>query len=338
MAALGSVRACTTCWCANVTIDRDALARVPGVARDRACLCRRCATGEADPAAALAKDPGGREAVVLRGSGGTAMVALDGAQVLSWRPDHAGDDVLWSGSRAEFAPQKPVRGGVPLVFPWFGDHPDDRQKPAHGFARNLTWRLAECGPGPLATLALADDAATRALWPHRFALRFTVSTARGLELTLAIANTGKEPMRCEAAFHTYFAVGDVHRAVVHGLAGVPFVETASAPESPPPDQGSPLHFRAETDRVFQGVPDKLRIAVPALARSISLATRGADSAIVWNPWPAKCARLSQLAADDWTKFVCVETACVRERAIQLAPGAEHTMSLRLEVTNLEPSD
>jgi hypothetical protein len=34
------------CWCAEVTVDPAALARMPEAARNRACLCRRCATGE----------------------------------------------------------------------------------------------------------------------------------------------------------------------------------------------------------------------------------------------------------------------------------------------------
>lgn len=333
MAAVGRVSACASCWCAKVTIDPAALARVPGVAKDRACLCRACATGEvAANSTQRTVDRGGREAIAIHGAGGTALVALDGAQVLSWQPDRASGDVLWTGTRGEFLPGKPVRGGVPLVFPWFGDHPSDRAKPAHGFARNLRWQPVEGRPGASATFALADDAATRDLWPHAFALRYTVATHHGLELSLAITNRGTAPLRCEAAFHTYFAVGDVHTAVVHGLEGLPFVETASAPEANP-DANAPLRFRAETDRVFQRVPDRLRIAAPALRRTIELASTGARSAIVWNPGPAKCARLSQLATDDWTKFVCVETACVREGAIELAPGGEHTLQLRLAVTH-----
>lgn len=34
---------CTDCWCFRVTIPAEALARVPAAARDRACLCARCA-------------------------------------------------------------------------------------------------------------------------------------------------------------------------------------------------------------------------------------------------------------------------------------------------------
>jgi hypothetical protein len=37
----------TPCWCAGVTIDPQALARVPPAQRNRSCLCRRCAEATA---------------------------------------------------------------------------------------------------------------------------------------------------------------------------------------------------------------------------------------------------------------------------------------------------
>jgi hypothetical protein len=33
------------CWCTQVDFSADLLARVPEAARDRACLCPRCARG-----------------------------------------------------------------------------------------------------------------------------------------------------------------------------------------------------------------------------------------------------------------------------------------------------
>lgn len=40
---------CADCWCAGITIADDVLARIPAAARDKACLCRRCATGLSSP-------------------------------------------------------------------------------------------------------------------------------------------------------------------------------------------------------------------------------------------------------------------------------------------------
>lgn len=273
------------------------------------------------------QDPGGREAFRLQGPGGDVLVALLGAQVLSWQAAHG--EVLWWGSKAEYAPGKPLRGGVPLVFPWFGDHPTDKKLPAHGFARTLTWSVADAKPGPELVLACGDDASTRALWPHAFALRLSIAVRDGLRLQLTVSNPGAEPLRCEEALHTYFAVGDVHSASVHGLEGVPFTETAAAPEAAW-DTKAPLRFRAETDRVFHGTPDRLELRAPALRRTVALATANARSAIVWNPWPAKTAKLSQMAPDDWQRFCCVETANVKQHALTVPPGGSHTLSLALD--------
>lgn len=272
------------------------------------------------------QDPGGREALRLDGAGGSVLVALLGAQVLSWRSPLG--EVLWWGSQADHAPGKPVRGGVPLVFPWFGDHPTDKRLPAHGFARNMAWRLLTAQRGPEVVLATTDDDATRAMWPHTFSLQLAVALTDRLRLTLTITNTGTAPFRCEEALHTYFAVGDVLEASVHGLQDVPHTEHAAAPEGPW-DTREPLRFRAETDRVFQGTRDLVELHAPPLRRVATLQTAGARSAIVWNPWPAKAARLSGMAGDDWRRFCCIESANVRENAIALAPGTSHALALTI---------
>ena len=272
------------------------------------------------------QDPGGRDALLLESRGSTALVSLLGAQVLSWkRPD---GDVLWTASAAEYAPGKPVRGGVPLVFPWFGDHPLDKKLPAHGFARTLTWRLVSTRPGPEIAFETTDDAATRTMWPHSFRLGFRVALGPALRLELRVDNTGTSAISFENALHTYFGVGDVHTASVHGLERATCTEHAAAPE-PSWDAQQPLHFRAETDRIFQGVPDRIELRAPAVRRKVMLSTRGAHSAIVWNPWPAKTARLSQMGADDWKSFACIESGNVRESRVTLAPGTSHTLTLIL---------
>lgn len=325
-AAKGDPAACEGCWCRDARIPTAVLAQVPAAARDRACICRRCAGGVAQAeGAAFALDPGGRLAVELRRGDDVVQVARTGAQVLSWR--RGGEDVLWTASRPSYRDGAAVRGGVPIVFPWFGDHATDEGKPAHGFARSREWQVREFGPASV-TLALRDDEETRALWPHAFSLELQVALEDALRVTMQVTNPGDAPWTYEQALHTYFAVGDVHTATVHGLEGVPFTEHAREPE-PDWDPDAPLRFRAETDRVFQGSPDRMTLRAPALDREVSLRSAGAASTIVWNPWPAKTARLSQMASDDWRTFCCVETANCKEGAVTLAPGAQHTLSLTL---------
>lgn len=278
------------------------------------------------PGIARATDVGNRDTLELTGPGGAVHLTLLGAHVQRWRaPGHG--EVLFMSADADYGPGVATRGGIPVVFPWFGGRDG---LPAHGFARTAAWTLVETRPGPVVILALEDDEATRALWPHAFLARLTVSVADGLHVSLTVTNTGDAPFDFEEALHTYFAVGDVHAATVHGLEGVPFVEHARAPQADPrPD--APILFEAETDRVFQGVPDDIELRCRALGRSVDLRTTGATSAVVWNPWVAKAAALGQMRADEWTSFVCVESANCKDGALRLAAGESHTLALTLRV-------
>ncbi len=41
----------TPCWCRDVTIAADVLARIPAAQRDEACICAKCAGVEVLPVA-----------------------------------------------------------------------------------------------------------------------------------------------------------------------------------------------------------------------------------------------------------------------------------------------
>ena len=49
--------------------------------------------------------------------------------------------VLWLSAHSAFSDDQPIRGGVPVIFPWFG--PGEEGDPAHGFVRTATWHLQD---------------------------------------------------------------------------------------------------------------------------------------------------------------------------------------------------
>lgn len=330
MAETGDPAACDDCWCRTVTIPNALLETVPTAAKSRACICQACCNASMnEPAEGVSNtvDPGGRAAVRLASGDRSVLIAKTGAQVLSWHV--AGKDVLWTASAPEHVAGKPVRGGIPVVFPWFGDHKHDASLPAHGFARSIDWHCSVHRPRS-ATFTCVDTPKTRELWDHAFHAELDVTLGDDLQIAMTITNTGDAPFSFEQALHTYFASGDIHEASVHGLENVRHVEHAREPEGDW-DTSAPIRFRAETDRVFQDVPDVLHLRAATLGRTVTLATEQSRSTIVWNPWPNKTARLSQMQADDWQHFVCIETANVHDHAITLASGASHRMSLTLSV-------
>src|SRR5690606_35384717 len=199
--------------------------------------------------------------------------------------------------------------------------------PAHGFARSLEWQYRGADAAT-ATFTCNDSEATRAMWNHAFQIELTVSLLETLSIKMLVRNTGEQSFSFEQALHTYFAAGDVNQASVHGLANVPCVEHAREPEASA-DRAAPIRFRAEAGRVFQQVPDQVSLQATALARVVTLRTTNCNSAIVWNPWPTKTARLSQMRPDDWRSFVCIESANVGDNHVTLAPGGQHEMTLTL---------
>jgi glucose-6-phosphate 1-epimerase len=72
--------------------------------------------------------PGGLPVAAVNNGHAAATVALLGGQVLSYQP-HGHDPVLWVSKRSHFQVGRPVRGGIPVCWPWFGAHPEDPGKP-----------------------------------------------------------------------------------------------------------------------------------------------------------------------------------------------------------------
>src|SRR5207245_6113958 len=133
----------------------------------------------------------------LAGAPADAQGQLQGPHAPRRPPRRAAAPGPFLSARAAYGPGKAIRGGVPLIFPWFGPHATDRTKPMHGFARARSWRLVRAEPAPDGTvgleLALDDDEATRAVWSHAFRARYRVTIGDALGLTLEIVNASRAP-------------------------------------------------------------------------------------------------------------------------------------------------
>jgi glucose-6-phosphate 1-epimerase len=200
-----------------------------------------------------------------------AKVFVHGAHVAEWQPCDAPHTVLFMSGASHFAPGKPIRGGVPVCFPWFGGRAGHPESPAHGFARNEEWTvesLTHEADGTIAlALILADNANTRALWPHRFLIRHRIRIGRTLDMTLEVENRGTAPFTFEEALHTYFSVSSAQEAEVRGLEGAEYIDkVAGGARLRQPSE--PIRFTAETDRVFPGTTTTCVLADPGWKREI----------------------------------------------------------------------
>src|SRR4051795_3025963 len=107
-----------------------------------------------------------------------AEIYLHGSHVTHFHPTSQSKSVLWLSAKSNFAPDKPIRGGVPICFPWFGPKADDSKAPAHGFARLMEFVRSDVTPHPddsvTITLLLQSGKQLHPSWPYRFQARHAV--------------------------------------------------------------------------------------------------------------------------------------------------------------------
>lgn len=286
--------------------------------------------------ASFHQDPGGLTELRVSTTAASARIFLHGAHVAEFQP--AGQrPVLFMSAASHFAPNKPIRGGVPVIFPWFGPRSGHPESPAHGFARTNAWEVESLqssdGTNVEAVLKLTSSPATKALWPHDFILRHRIRIGASLEMELEVENRSAEPFSFEEALHTYFSVSDVRKTSVTGLEGTRYVDKTDGMKIKT-EGDAPIRITAETDRVYLQTQTTTAIDDPGLARRIEIAKAGSDATVVWNPWVAKAKAMADFGDEEWPAMICVETANAGESAVTLAPGAVHRMRARIAVTPL----
>jgi glucose-6-phosphate 1-epimerase len=262
-----------------------------------------------------------------------ADLYLQGAHLANWT-QRGQRPALFLSPQSLFAAGKAIRGGVPIIFPWFGARSDGKPGPAHGFARTSEWTVEsttqrEDGRVEI-TLALSENDATRELFDGAFRLRFRVTVGSELEMELETSNQGKTPFTFEDALHTYLAVGDVQRASIFGLENTTFIDKTDGFKRK--KLGSePMRIAKETDQVHLDTRAICTVWDPVWDRRITIEKSGSASTVIWNPWSEKSKGMSDMAADGWKQMLCVETANAADNAVLLAPGASHKLSAKIRV-------
>ncbi len=268
----------------------------------------------------------------------TAAVFLQGAHLTHWQPAGA-EPVLFLSSQSEFAPGKAIRGGVPIVFPWFAndskqDRIDGKPGPSHGFARTQVWTLAFAalvGEDVSLTWTLGPMQISRKLGFDRFRVVLQMTIGRALTLRMTVGNEAEEPLAFEEAFHSYFAVSDVRRVTVTGLEPAGFVDKTANFAAGPAEE-KPLDFGGFTDRIYNHTGATCVLHDPVAGRKIVVEKTNSATTVVFNPRKA----MPDLPESEWPKMLCVETANASESPVTLAPRQTHTMEMRVAVEEFEP--
>ena len=267
-------------------------------------------------------------ATLTHESGATAEVYILGAHVTSWKTSD-GVERLFVSSASAFARGAAIRGGIPVCWPQFSGR---GALPKHGFARTSeAWEIESMSSeGGVTTLVLCleDSEATRAVWPHAFKLRYTVTLGGGgggeLDTQLEVTHAGTDgapPLAFAAALHTYFAVDDVGAVAVTGLRGLRYEDNAAGGGLAGPEEADAVAIDGEVDRVYLDAPERLAV-VPRAGGApplVTLAKRGFRDAVLWNVGETKGAGMGDLGSGEWRNYVCVEAGAIGT-PVTLQPG------------------
>ncbi|HEX4583096.1 MAG TPA: D-hexose-6-phosphate mutarotase [Acidobacteriaceae bacterium] len=292
-----------------------------------------------DGAVRFEDGPGGLTRARIATEAAMAEIYLHGAHVAQWQPASAEHPVLFLSAKSHYAPGKAIRGGVPLVFPWFAERKGGLPGGMHGFARTLPWEVVateQRAEGVALSFKLLPNQTTRDLGFDHSVLVYEVIVGEKLTLALEVENVGDGPLSFEEALHAYYSVSDVRQIEVSGVGDTDYLDRADGAKRKHAPAGA-IRFAGETDQLHLNTTAAVTISDPEWRRRIVIEKRGSNSTVVWNPWQAKASALDDLGwdrgTDAWPHFVCVEPANAAENAVTLSPGATHRMGISVAVYN-----
>ncbi|MFC4699657.1 D-hexose-6-phosphate mutarotase [Glaciecola siphonariae] len=260
-----------------------------------------------------------------------ASVSLFGGQLLSYIDKSDARERLWLSESAIFDGKTPIRGGVPICWPWFGapTRPSlPANSPSHGFVRTRNWELCDiqeqcnsCGEVIRTSLMLMPQDLKQALTFYglppsiRVSLKLIISDTCTITLHTQYDAPQGPVLALSQAIHSYFSIPDIATLEIKGIHGkyADKVNSSQANKSP-----SPYRISSETDRIHAADANEHIKLFSGEEEWVSIEHAGHNGTVVWNPWQEKSRQLKDMNDSGFTKMVCIEAATMPE--VVLHPG------------------
>lgn len=259
----------------------------------------------------------------------SAAISLHGGHLLSFRPQGE-KEVIWLSDKAEFSPEKAIRGGIPICWPWFGRI----ASPAHGFARTSQWHLVEHrenDQGVVVCLGLEETEKTLSIWPYVFQARLYIEISTTLKVTLDIHNTDDKPWHFSAALHSYFNLANIEQTITTGMGRVYSDSLQNGKVCQGEDE---LQLSDTVDRIYTQPESSIVINDAGNQRSIVIENQGDNAAVIWNPWKEGAATMGDMSDHGYQTMLCVESSYHSDNIAHgktLQPGENHQLITKVSI-------
>eukprot|EP00924_Labyrinthula_sp_SR-Ha-C_P015697 snap_masked-scaffold_4-processed-gene-7.43-mRNA-1 protein AED:0.18 eAED:0.19 QI:0/-1/0/1/-1/1/1/0/302 len=278
--------------------------------------------------------------------GASISISLFGATIYSILSSD-NEELLFLSKNSKKQPPKPIRGGIPVVFPKFGDGLVETDLPSHGFARRCVWKLKhhelkEEEKLLQFSLELNDQMlleqfpAYSEAWKYKFELTLEGALSydgKKFINALKVKNTGNDFFEFQALLHTYYLLDNVAATVVNGLDGVGYVDKTDGNKEKTQIRG--LKIEKETDWIFSpGLIDKV-VEIQSGAKNIKLTITvqngvpDSGDVVVWNPYAEKAKGMGDFGDEEYHNMICVEPGYVKKNVI-LEPRRTFTLKQTIE--------
>lgn len=227
----------------------------------------------------------------LKHAVGQAKIALQGAQLLQWQPKRE-RELLWLSKIESFELGVPIRGGIPLCYPWFGN----KKQPIHGTARLYLWSLSD--------YAIEEDKVRLvfSLFNELNCIEAKILMVFTQDCQIEFTHYGETP--AQAALHTYFNVSDIAQVEVNNLPQTGLNAITQQIEVLP----STRKIAENVDCVYtlvnvQNYTNSINDL--GFTRQIVLEHQKISDLVLWNPWHNT---VSAMQDSDYRQMLCLESA------------------------------
>ncbi|NPA59215.1 MAG: D-hexose-6-phosphate mutarotase [Epsilonproteobacteria bacterium] len=265
--------------------------------------------------------------IKVNNNSASALIALQGAHIFEYIPNHSMNSILWLSDESEFKTGTAIRGGIPICWPWFGLH-ENKTLPQHGFARTSLFKHIYTKDIDADTtevlLRLTHSKESLELWDYKFELEMKFSISKELKMELRTKNIDSKPFKITQALHSYFAISDIRDISIIGLDKQKYFDALTKETY---IQDGDITFDSELDRVYQNKNKDIVLIDEEYI--VDIGTKGSASTVIWNPWIDKSKRMSGMSDEAYKEFVCIENANAMDDFKIIKPNSSHTLEVTI---------
>ena len=243
--------------------------------------------------------------VALTNAWGSIAVDPVGATLVSYVPAGGREVLFRSVAKANADPrQATFNDGAPFCFPWVYDD-EGRRAELHGCVYGVPWRQIQSKSSNELRFAVEADG---------YAVECVYRLGSSLEVVFSAKNLicRDTPRRFCFAFHPYFAVSDIERVRLTGVAAEPIVCWG--------------HMKGVAVATSAAIED------PGWNRCIEIRSPQTKKMMYWN-----CGKdpRKEFADGEWRRFLCLEPANnLAVDALTVQPGETAAIRLSIGVSDL----